>query len=38
MDNALIQTFLNVPVIVEACLFKNADRCIYQIPITTNED
>ena len=37
-DSALIQTFLDVPIIVESCIFKNADRCIYQIPITTNED
>ena len=38
LDNALIQTFLDAPVIIESCIFKNADRCIYQIPITTNED
>ena len=38
LDNALIQTFLDAPIIIESCIFKNADRCIYQIPITTNED
>ena len=38
LDNALIQTFLDAPVIIESCIFKNADRCVYQIPITTNED
>lgn len=38
LDNALIQTFLDVPVTIESCIFKNADRCIYQIPITINED
>jgi DeoR family suf operon transcriptional repressor len=36
-DNALIKTFLDVPVIVESCIFLNADRCTYQIPIPTNE-
>ncbi|MBG0783885.1 MAG: winged helix-turn-helix transcriptional regulator [Anaerolineaceae bacterium] len=38
LDNALIQTFLDAPIFIESCIFKNADRCIYQIPITTNED
>lgn len=38
LDNALIQTFLDAPVTIESCIFKNADHCIYQIPITINED
>lgn len=37
LGNALIKTFLNVPVTVESCIFNNTDRCIYQIPVIPNE-
>lgn len=36
-DKALINELLDVSVTVEACIFENADRCVYQIPITNNE-
>lgn len=37
LDLALISEFLNTAVIVEACIFDNAQHCIYQIHLDPEE-
>lgn len=36
-DHALISSLLNEAITIETCIFKEADRCVYQIPINTSE-